>query len=315
MKLRLLSPVRLKRRAVGAVIITALFLPFAMPSVAQALDVPPKPADIPVVDQTGTLTEEQKQALAGRIAEERKATGNQIAILMVKSLEGDALEDYSLRVARGWGVGQKDRDSGVLLLVAKDDRKLRIEVGYGLEGALTDIRSGRIIRDRITPQFRQGKFYEGINEGLSGIITAIHGESDPNLKPEDQGGGERGGGRFPLEMIVWGLFIIPIWLSSILARTKSWWAGGVLGGAAGVVIGLFTTFLFTGIIAIVILAILGLLFDKFVSSNYKKHAGHGDNPSWWAGGPWIGGGGGGGDSGFGGFGGGGFGGGGSSGDW
>jgi len=299
---------------VGVVIATALVSLCAMPAAVQALDVPPKPADIPVVDQTGTLSQEQKRQLADRIAAERTATGNQIAILMIGSLEGDALEDYSLKVARGWGVGQKDRDSGVLLLVSKGDRKVRIEVGYGLEGALTDVRSGRIIRDRLTPQFRQGKFYEGLNEGLSGIIAAIHNEADPNLKPEGQSQDERGGG-FPLELIIWGLFVIPIWLGSILARTKSWWAGGVLGGVAGVVIGLFTSFVFTGIIAIAILTVLGLLFDKLVSRNYAKHSGHGDHPSWWAGGPWIGGGGGGGDSGFGGFGGGDFGGGGASGDW
>jgi uncharacterized protein len=281
--------------------------------IAQALDVPPVPTDIPVVDQTNTLTQEQKQLLAARIAEERKATGNQIAILMIQSLEGDAIEDYSLKVARGWGIGQKDRDSGVLLLVAKDDRKLRIEVGYGLEGALTDARSGRIIRDRITPKFREGKFYEGINEGLSGIITAIHGEADPNLEPE--GSGETGKRRgLPIELIFWGVVLIPVWLGSILARTKSWWAGGVIGGVAGVAAAFFIASLIFSIILTVGLVIVGLLFDWLVSRNYRKHAGRHEAPSWWAGGPWIGGGGN--DSGgFGGFGGGSFGGGGSSGSW
>lgn len=284
-----------------------------LPATARALDVPPRPTDIPVVDQTGTLTGEQKQALAKRIADERQATGNQIAVLMVKSLEGQAIEDYSLAVARDWGVGQKERNSGVLLLVAKDDRRMRIEVGYGLEGALTDIRSGQIIRDRIAPKFREGKYYEGLNEGLSGIITAIHGEKDPNLKPETASRPDGSG--FPAEALFWGIFIIPAWLGSMLARTKSWWLGGVLGAVGGIIIGIFMGFVFIGIAAIAILTILGLLFDRAVSANYHKRTSRNDTPSWWAGGPWIGGGGAGGSGGFGGFGGGSFGGGGSSGKW
>jgi len=287
-----------------------------LPARAWALDVPPAPKDIPVVDQTNTLSKEQQQSLADKIAKERAATGNQIAVLMIKSLDGDSLEEYSIKVARGWGIGQKDRDSGVLLLVAKDDHKLRIEVGYGLEGALTDARSGQIIRDRITPQFKEGKFYEGIDSGVDGIVTAVHGEADPNLKPEKSS--SKGLKGVPWEAVFWGVIFIPVWVVSMLARTKSWWAGGVVGGVAGVVIGFIFGFLFVGAIAIGLLVLLGLLFDRTISANYEKHAKKGGGPpSWWAGGPWIGGGGPGGSSsgGFGGFSGGSFGGGGSSGSW
>lgn len=300
------------RQCIAAGLMLSLAWLALMPAGAAALDVPPKPTDIPVVDQTGTLTDDQKQALAKKIADEQSATGNQIAILMVRSLEGRAIEDYSLAVARGWGVGQEGRNSGVLLFVAKDDRRLRIEVGYGLEGALPDIRAGRIIEDRIKPQFRQNKYYEGLDQGVDGIIAAIRGEADPNLRPEGATGEARRG--IPLEMIFWGILIIPVWLSSILARTKSWWLGGVIGAGVGVAVGIFMGFLFTGFIAIAVLALLGLLFDRAVSANYRKHAGQHEAPSWWAGGPWIGGGGSG-NGGFGGFGGGSFGGGGASGDW
>jgi uncharacterized protein len=284
-----------------------------------ALDIPAVPKDVPIVDQTNTLSQEQKQSLANKISKERGQTGNQVGILMIKSLEGDSLEDYSLRVARGWGIGQKDRNSGVLLLVVKDDRKLRIEVGYGLEGALTDARSSQIIRNRITPQFKEGKYFEGIDAGVDGILLAIHSEADPNLgtsKADDKGFWEG----LPWEVIFWVVIFVPMWVGSMLARTKSWWAGGVIGGGAGVALGFFFGFLFVGIIAIVGLAILGLLFDKAVSNNYQKHAkkkGSGP-PSWWAGGSWIGGGGignSGSSGGFGGFSGGSFGGGGSSGSW
>lgn len=296
--------------ALAATVSVAVALCAAAP--VQALDVPPKPKDIPVVDLTNTLSEDQKQSLAATIAAERKATGNEIGVLMIPSLDGDALEDYSIRVARGWGVGQKDRNSGVLLLVVKNDRKLRIEVGYGLEGALTDARSSQIIRNRITPEFKAGKYYEGISAGLDGIVKAIHDEKDPNLSAE--GESKSKGSGIPFEVIFWGILIIPAWLGSILGRTKSWWLGGVIGAIGGVIVGLFMGFLFFGIGAIAILTIVGLLFDRFVSKNFKQKAGNGDSPSWWAGGPWLGGGRN--DSGgFGGFGGGSFGGGGSSGSW
>ncbi|MBL8158835.1 TPM domain-containing protein [Candidatus Saccharibacteria bacterium] len=283
---------------------------------AAALAVPPKPTDVPIVDQTGTLTPEQIKSLAATIAGERQHSGNQIGVLMVRSLEGEDAFDYSLKVARQWGIGSKQSNNGVLFFIAKDDRRMQIQVGYGLEGALTDARAGRIIRDRIRPEFREGRYYEGIQSGLTGITTAIHNEVDPNLKSDPVQ--EESGGGFPLELFFVALFFIPSWLGSILARSKSWWAGGVIGGVSGVVLGLLFGFLFTGILSIIGLTILGLLFDKAVSSNYQRRVSHGDSPSWWAGGTTFGGGMGGGGSGgggFGGFGGGGFGGGGAGGDW
>lgn len=297
-------------------VIAVALLACAWPMSVQALAVPPTPRDIPIVDQTNTLSAEQKQKLATKIADERKATGNEIGILMIKSLESEALEDYSIKVAREWGIGQKERNSGVLLLVAKDDRKLRIEVGYGLEGALPDIKASHIIQDRITPQFKQGKYYEGIDSGLDGIILAIHGEKDPKLEVGDKKSGISKWAGW-IEPIFWAVIFVPVWISSMLARTKSWWAGGVIGGVAGVAIGIFFGFLFAGVIAIVGLALLGLLLDKLVSGNYQKAVKNKNGPpSWWAGGPWIGGGGSkGSGSGFGGFSGGSFGGGGSSGSW
>ena len=275
-----------------------------------ALDVPARPTDIPVVDQTNTLNDQQKTALAEQIAAERSASGNQIAILVIPSLENDALEDYSLRVAREWGVGTGENNNGVLLLIAKDDRKLRIEVGTGLEGALTDVQAGRIIRNDIAPLFREDKYAEGIQAGLTSIIAAVNGEYVASVTDDESGSS------FPWEFVlVFGFFALS-WLGSILARTKSWWAGGIVGGAAGGIIGLIAGSLIVGAIGVVALAIIGLILDKIVSANYKSHASRGDKPSWWAGGGFLGGGGprsGGG--GFGGFGGGGFGGGGSSGGW
>ena len=100
----------------------------------------------------------------------------QITVLTISSLEGENLEEYSLRVLEQWGVGQKDKDNGALLIVAKDDRKIRIEVGYGLEGRLTDLLAGRIIDNEISPRFKQGDFDGGIVSGVIGMAEAVRGE-------------------------------------------------------------------------------------------------------------------------------------------
>lgn len=293
-------------------LLLTLLVPLAVGANVAALNVPPKPTDIPIVDQANVLSPEQEQVLAAKIAQERNTTGNQIGILVIKSLEGDALEDYSIRVARDWGIGTKEKNNGVLLLVAIDDRRLRIEVGYGLEGALTDLRSGQIIRDRITPEFRNGKYYEGVSSGIDGIIAAIHNENDPAINTDNADISQSQSG-FPWELIIFGLLFIPSWLGAILARTKSWWAGGVIGGIVGIIVGLLTSFIFVGLVSVVGLTLIGLLFDRTVSRNYRQRRDAGLAPSWWAGGTHLGGGGG--SGGFGGFGGGSFGGGGSSGSW
>lgn len=295
-----------------ALLLLTLLVPLAVGAGAAALNVPPKPTDIPIVDQANVLSPEQEQALAAKIAQERSATSNQIGILVIKSLEGDALEDYSIRVAREWGIGTKDKNNGVLLLVAIDDRRVRIEVGYGLEGALTDLRSGQIIRDRIVPEFRNGKYYEGINSGTDGIIAAIHNENDPAINSGNTDTSQSQSG-FPWELIIFGLLFIPSWLGAILARTKSWWAGGVIGGVIGLIVSIFAGFMFVGLMSIIGLTLIGLLFDRTVSRNFRQRRDAGLAPSWWAGGTHLGGGGG--SGGFGGFGGGSFGGGGSSGSW
>jgi len=274
-----------------------------------ALAVPPAPTDVPILDQTGTLDDSQKASLAEQIATEREKSGNQIAIVVIPSLDGEAIEEYSLSIARSWGIGTDTNDNGVLLLVVKDDRQLRIEVGTGLEGALTDAQSNRIIRNDITPLFREGKYYEGIQAGLGGIIAAIHGEYVSSDTEQARPGS------FPWEFIIAFGFFGLAWLGSILARTKSWWAGGVIGAAGGALTGFIMGSLVVGFIGVGVLAIVGLLFDKVVSDNYRSHARSGNRPSWWAGGGFLGGGGPRGGGGFGGFGGGGFGGGGSSGGW
>lgn len=275
-----------------------------------ALSVPPTPTASPIVDNAQILSPDDETALAKRILDGQAVTGNQIAILTIKSLEGSPIEEYSIAVARAWGIGGKERDNGVLLLVAVNDRKVRIEVGYGLEGALTDIRSGQIIRERISPAFRNQQYAQGISAGLDSVLIAIRNEKDPNLGPSENTRPSTSGP--PIELILYALFLIPAWLGSILARTKSWWAGGVIGVVIGGIIAVFFGFMLIGLLSIIGLFLFGLGLDYAVSRNYHRRTENGITPSWWAGGTHLGGGP---SGGFGGFGGGGFGGGGASGDW
>lgn len=274
-----------------------------------ALEVPSAPSlDAPIVDQTNTLSSSDKAQLSAQIAELRKQKDFQIGILLISTLGTDSLEDYSIRVARQWGIGEKPKNSGILLLIVKDDRKLRIEVGSGQEGDLTDARSSRIIRNTITPQFREGNYVAGIGAGVAEIAAAIQSQPEKAATSGSENTGEWIG-----TAIFFG-FIVLSWLASILGRSKSWWAGGVIGAGIGAVVAFFAAAAVWSIVLVIFLTVGGLLFDFVVSRNYKEHRSIGDSPAWWAGGDWFGGGGSG-SGGGGSFGGGGFSGGGSSGSW
>lgn len=140
-----------------------------------------------VHDEAGILNSETVQKLEYALKSERDSTSNQVAILVVSSLEGDEISSYANRVFSEWKLGQEDKDNGVLLVVAVEDRKVRIEVGYGLEGNLTDLLSSRIIRNEIAPQFRRGDYESGVVVGTVSILQAIHGA----YTNEDRGEGKK----------------------------------------------------------------------------------------------------------------------------
>jgi uncharacterized protein len=160
---------------VRAAIVT-LVLCFAAAVVAQVA-VPALSARM--VDQTGTLSGDQIAALDRTLRDFEARKGSQIAVLIVPTTQGEAIEQFSIRVADAWKVGRSKIDDGAILVVAKDDRRLRIEVGYGLEGALTDVTTGRIIDEIITPKFRSGDFAGGIAAGVDQIIKVVDGEPLP----------------------------------------------------------------------------------------------------------------------------------------
>ncbi len=129
-----------------------------------------------VHDEAHVLKPETIDLLERQLKIHEDSTSNQIAVLIIQSLDGDILEEYSIRVVEKWKLGKKEKDNGVLLLIAVDDHKMRIEVGEGLEGVLTDAVSNRIIRNEIAPEFRRGNYDAGVQLGVGGIIKAIRGE-------------------------------------------------------------------------------------------------------------------------------------------
>lgn len=147
----------------------AFLLPFAALSAERAL---PQQTGF-VVDEANILRPQEERAIAQSLESLYREKKAQVQLLTVASLDGEPLESFSLRVAQAWRLGDKTRDDGVLLVVAVADRKVRIEVGQGLEGALTDVQAGRIIDHRITPRFRAGRYYEGIVSGLDGILALL----------------------------------------------------------------------------------------------------------------------------------------------
>lgn len=137
-----------------------------------------------VVDQTGTLSASDAAALTQRLKDLETRKGSQVAVLIVPTTQPETIEQFSIRVAEAWKIGRKKTDDGALLVVAKDDHKLRIEVGYGLEGALPDVTARRIIDEIIVPRFKTGDFAGGITAGVDRIIRIVDGEPLPVPKPE-----------------------------------------------------------------------------------------------------------------------------------
>ena len=187
----------MRARACFAFLLTAaLWLATALPARAQSDMVAVPPLAARVTDLTGTLSAEQKSALEQVLADYEQQRGSQIFVLMVPSTAPEPIEAYGIRVADAWKAGRKGVDDGAIILIAKDNpaslRKMRIEVGRGLEGALTDAQSKRVLQDVMAPHFRQGDFYGGLSAGISAIQTVIAQESLPSAeraKRQQSGGG------------------------------------------------------------------------------------------------------------------------------
>jgi uncharacterized protein len=204
---------------------------------ARALEVPSAPQGR-VSDYSGTLTLEQRRNLEETLARFEEETANQVAVVIVPTLADDSLEDYSIRLAEKWRIGRKGKDNGVILLIVMQDRKIRIEVGYGLEGVLPDGVAGEIIRREIAPRFRQGQFFQGIKSGVNAIMAASKGE----YRPASRTG--RGGRALSWFWVILFVLLVlsatagsfrrrpPYWRRGgrVVAGGPFWWSGGFGGG-------------------------------------------------------------------------------------
>ncbi len=249
-----------------------------------------------VTDLTQTLSSDQQAQLDTKLAAFEQQKGNQIAILILPTTQPEDIAQYSIRVVEKWKIGREKVDDGILVLVAKEDRKVRIEVGYGLEGAIPDLTAKRVINEFISPQFKQGNFYGGLDAGIDKLMGLISGEALPEPKANSTGGNAI---ENLLPILLFGGLISGLVLRGILGNFAGSAVNGGLIGAAVWLLGL-------ALGAAVIFAIVAFFFTMMMGGRGMGVYGGGV--------PMGGGWGGGGSSSWGG-GGGGFGGGGASGDW
>ena len=286
------SPARgwLPRVVLAALLLLAL--PWA------AADVPVPPLNARVTDLTGTLAAGQRAALEQKLADLEARKGSQIAVLVVESTRPETVEQYAVRVFERWKLGRKGVDDGVLLLVAKKDRRLHIEVGYGLEGAIPDAIAKRIIEQDIVPLFKQGNFHGGISAGTDRLGKLIEGETMPPPKRT-----AAPGSGWSTQTLFIGFVILAMasqLLHSLLGRFLG---AGVAGAAAGII-----GYVLAGLAAAMIIGLIAFVISLFMGATGRQGGGWSSGGGSWSGG---------GSSGGGGFSGGGgsSGGGGASGSW
>ena len=286
----------------------ALLLYFFLPVSGYPLDVPPLTGRIN--DTAGMLSAGTRQQLESELAAFEKAESTQVVLLTVPSLDGEPIEQFGIKAAEAWRIGQKGNDNGAILILSKQERKVRIEVGRGLEGRLTDLVSGRIIRIEMTPRLKAGDNDGGIAAGLRAIMAAVKGEYtavSPDLRHAKKSAP-------PVFALLIFALVVCVFLSSI-SRVLSGVAGAVLVPLAA-----YLSFATLGVAMLLGLVAAGFGVGMFIADLFGS-GGRGRGGGFGGGGPFIGGGFGGGfgggSSGGGGFSGGGgsFGGGGASGDW
>lgn len=221
--------------AAAALVLLALLL---LPSVCYC--VLPVPAlSARVNDYASMLSPQAKSDIEAKLQEFERQESTQIVILTVPSLKGDPMEDFSIRVAETWKIGRKGTDNGLLLIVSRDDRKVRIEVGYGLEGRLTDLLAGRIVQNEIVPAFKAGRFDEGFTKGVAAMIDAVRGEYKGSSAAEKNGDAPS----IPLLLLILLIFFF-YWISQVRrghggggfmgpGAPGGWYPGGFGGGGGG----------------------------------------------------------------------------------
>ena len=264
-------------------LVAAALLCFAVLTAFAEVAVPPLQAR--VTDLTGTLSAERIVELERQLAAFEAKKGTQIGVLMVPTVQPDTIEQYAVRAFEQWKLGRKGVDDGVLLVIAKNDRKLRIEVGYGLEGALTDATSKRIISDDIVPQFKRGDFAAGVMAGVSRIISVADGEALPSPTAAPRSG--LANLPFNPEWLIAGFVLFSVvnrGLRGVLGRLGG---AGVMALVSGFIIWLVISSLAVSSIAAVVAFVISL-----VTGARATFGGFGGSGGWSSGGGFGGGGGG-----------------------
>jgi uncharacterized protein len=268
-----------------------------------------------VNDFAALYSQEFRANLESQLQNFEKEKSAEFSVVTINTLEGEPIEDYAVKLFEQWKIGKKGADNGLLLLISKEDREVRIEVGYGLEPYITDGRAGDIIRNVLTPEFKNANYEKGTMDAVLALEKYI---ADKDVAPKNVSSSSGKIGDWFVPVIIMGYFFIT-YLASFLGRSKAIWPGGVIGAVFGIIGGLVAGSIITGILFAVFGGGFGLLMDYFLSKNYKEREKSGKPTSWFgSGGGFFGGGGFGGGSsggGFGGFGGGSSGGGGASGKW
>jgi uncharacterized protein len=254
-------------------------------------DVAVPPLSGRVVDQTGTLSSADVASLTQTLKNLEARKGSQVAVLIVPTTAPETIEQFSIRVAEAWKIGRKKIDDGALLVVAKNDRKLRIEVGYGLEGALNDVTAKRIIDEVITPRFRNGDFAGGISAGIGRIVGVIDGEPLPAPAPRQSSGSSSSFDPFN-PFVLFAIFVVGAILRTTLGRLiGSVTTGGVVAALAW--------FIAASLAASVIIGVIAFIFTMFGDSmassggggSYSGSSGSSDSGGFSGGGGSFGGGG------------------------
>ncbi len=280
---------------------------------AWAQDVQPVPAlSGRVIDQTGTLSAAQRTALSGKLEQFEHEVGSQIVILMVPTAQPEDIAAYAQRVADTWKIGRRDVGDGLLIVVAKEDRRLRIEVAKALEGAVPDLAAKQIIDRALKPAFKKGDFAGGLDAAVDLLAARIRGEGLPAPPPEHptqyRTGGDSGGGESTLLLFFFGVLALSVLLKAVLGRTL-----GVMGTSAAA--GLAGWLLSSSLVLAAIAGVVGLILAAVGAGNLASLLGNVLSVGSHSGGGGFGGGGGDSGGGFSSGGGGDFGGGGASGDW
>jgi uncharacterized protein len=306
----LLTFVHMKKLILSSFLCTfaliAYFLLF-LPRYSYALTFP-QPTGF-VNDFANILPTEIKVSLEQKLTNLEKEKSVEFSVVTVPSLQGTTIEDFAVKLFENWKIGKKGQDNGLLFLIAPAERKVRFEVGYGLEGALPDAKTGRILDEYVIPNFKNGDYAKGISDGVDAALAVLSGDPSLSLPNPPKSPNLP----MPGEWVFFLVIIAIQYLASFLARSKSFWAGGVLGAIAGIVIGVISHVLLIGLLSAIGLGILGLLLDYVLSKNYDRLKKMGHTNTFWT---TLGGFGGGKSSGgFGGFGGGSSGGGGGSRGW